>query len=73
MPRELFQLQTSFDNLLDWREAQRLSQAEAAEVLEISQSLYSKLERGRHFVKGSLAKRLVEKTGVPLAVVVGAA
>lgn len=61
----------SYPDLKTWRTANRLSQREAAEVLEISQESYSRFERGRRFVKGELAERMMTQTGVSLEVLVG--
>jgi transcriptional regulator with XRE-family HTH domain len=72
MAPQLFHLQTRFETLKDWREAQRLSQREAAEVVGMDVNMYSRLERGVYFAKGPLAKRIYQITGVPLEVVVGA-
>lgn len=73
MPETLYRIDTSVTNLKDWRAAQRLSQRQAADCLGISQGLYAKLELGRRSIKGPKAKRIAELTGVPLAVLVGAA
>ncbi len=62
-----------FVSLKEWRDAQGLSQAEAAELLEISQKSYSRFETGQRYVKGPLAARLVARTGVSLGVLVGVA
>lgn len=62
-----------FPTLRAWRAARRLSQREAADVVGISQTLYSRLERGTVATKGAIAKRLVLVTGVPLETLVGAA
>lgn len=48
------------------------SQADAAEMLGMSQPHYSRLERGTHVTTGPNAKRISDKTGVPIAVLVGA-
>ena len=60
-------------DLRAWREAFGLTQAEAAHLLGISQKSYSRFETGQRFVKGPLAARLMERTGVPLGVLVGVA
>lgn len=64
-----------YPNLKTWRAAQqpRLSQAAAAAKLGISQTYYNRLERGIQAARGSVAKRLMAETGVPLEVLVGAA
>lgn len=58
--------------LTRWRERQGLSTYEAAELLGISQSTYSRTERGKQHLRGRLAKQVSERTGVPVAVLVGA-
>lgn len=62
-----------YPNLATWRAAQNLSQHDAALRLGISQTYYSRLERGIQAARGSVAKRLMAETGVPLEVLVGAA
>ena len=62
----------SFASLKAWREAKRLNQRKAAKILRISQSTYGLLERQLRFVKGKRAKAIMEKTRVPLEVLVGA-
>ena len=61
-----------FPTLMAWRSAHQLKQSHAAEFLGISQTLYSRLERGTRTIKGPLAKRISEQTRVPLAHLVGA-
>ena len=63
----------SYPDLKTWRESHEWSQQEAAAHLSISQKAYSRLERGQRFVKGELAKRLMDQTGVSLEVLVGVA
>lgn len=65
--------QRSYPDLKTWRDAHELCQREAAEQLGISQKSYSRFERGQRFVKGELAARLMDQTGVPLEVLVGVA
>ena len=60
-------------SLRAWRLERALSQLDAAAVLGISQTLYSRLERGTVSTKGTTAKRIVLVTGVPLEILVGAA
>lgn len=62
-----------YPNLLAWRKAHTLTTRAAAEKLGMSQSAYSRLERGVRATKGKQAKDLMLKTGVPLEVLVGAA
>jgi transcriptional regulator with XRE-family HTH domain len=61
-----------YADLKAWRDDMELSQAEAAEMLGLSQKSYSRFERGQRFARGPIAKRLVKRTGVPLEVLVGA-
>lgn len=63
----------AYPNLKTWRAAKHLSTYKAADLLGISQSTYSRLERGKQAVRGPLAKRITERAGVPLEVLVGAA
>lgn len=63
----------SYPTLQTWREAQQLNQRRAADLLGISQTTYGLLERRRRFVKGEQAKAIMDKTGVPLEVLVGVA
>lgn len=65
--------QRPYSDLRAWREAHGLSQHEAAKRLRISQSVYSRLERRARACYGEKAKRIMEATGVPLEVLVGAA
>lgn len=62
-----------YTDLKSWRDDQELSQVEAAKILGISQIAYSRFERRAQFAKGKLARRLIEKTGVPLEVIAGVA
>lgn len=61
----------SYPSLIRWREEQELSQHEAADLLGISQASYARFEQRKRFVKGELAKRLMERTRVPLEVLTG--
>lgn len=63
----------TFPTLAAWREATGLSQMEAARVLEISQTSYSRLERRIVATRGKRARAIWRKTGVPVEVLVGAA
>lgn len=60
----------TYSTLKVWRRAHRLSQRNAARILGLSQSHYSKLERRTHALPGNRAKRITKKTGVPLEVLV---
>lgn len=62
----------SYPNLRLWRNDRKWSQQEAAEYLGISQTAYSRLERGVVATSGRRAKVIRDKTGVPLDVLVGA-
>jgi len=72
MAPTLYRIESELKTLADWRAAQRLSQRQAAELLGLSQVVYSRLERGVQFARGPMAKRIMDITGVPLAVLVGA-
>lgn len=63
----------TYRTLRAWRRAQKLSQSEAARILGLSQSHYSKLERRTHALPGKRAKGITKRTGVPLEVLVVAA
>lgn len=62
----------SYPTLKHWRDANELSQQQAAKTLGISQSTYTLLERKKRFVKGERAKTIMEITHVPLEVLAGA-
>lgn len=62
-----------YATLKAWRQARQCSQHEAAAFLGISQGFYSKLERRSQALRGPAAKRIMQKTGVPLEILVGAA
>lgn len=59
-------------SLKAWREYHDFSTREAADFLKISQSMYSKLERGERFTRGPMAKKISERAHVPVEVLVGA-
>lgn len=63
----------SYPDLATWRNDRRWSQRQAADYLGITQSKYSRLERGAGAVWGEEAKVLHLKTGVPVVVLAGAA
>lgn len=52
-----------------WRTANRLTQVRAAKILKITQGTYSGLERGARSVRPVTAKRIADKTGVALEVI----
>ncbi len=60
----------TYRSLRAWRRALKISQAEAAHILGLSQSHYSKLERRTHALPGKRAKGITKRTGVPLEVLV---
>lgn len=62
-----------YPDLKAWRTANNLSQHEAAAVLGVSQTSYSRMERGVRAIKGSAAKRIMIVTQVPLEVLAGVA
>ncbi len=55
-----------------WRDALGVTQRDASKRLKMSQSHYSKLERRTHITTGPRARGISEKTGVPVAELVGA-
>lgn len=61
-----------YPDLLTWRTAGERNQREAARFLGMSQATYSRLERRARFLKGTRARHVMQKTGVPLEVIVGA-
>lgn len=64
--------QRPYPDLKKWRTAQGLNQRDAAGKLGISQTFYSRLERRTQAARGRLAKKIMETTGVPLEILVGA-
>lgn len=58
-------------NLLAWRKSLGLRQVDAAKLLRMTVPQYSRMETG-HPIRGVRAKAIVEATGVPLEVLVGA-
>jgi transcriptional regulator with XRE-family HTH domain len=63
----------NFPSLLVWRLSLNLNQREAAQVLGMTQSKYSRLERRISTTKGAEAKHIIDRTGVPLEVLAGVA
>lgn len=63
----------TYDTLLNWRTAAKLNQQEAAHIFGITSSHYSKIERRLVAVRGKLAMRIAQKTGVPIETLVVAA
>lgn len=62
-----------FASLREWRDELGLDQDDAALILGLSQSYYSRVERQLMAPKPKLAKRIADKTGVPLEEVLGVA
>lgn len=60
-------------SLLAWRTAQGFNQHEAADFLGISQAYYCKLERHDQTPRPKIARRLMDRTGVPLDELLGIA
>ena len=60
-------------SLSAWRAAQGFSQHEAAAFLGISQTYYSKLENHVASPRPEIAKRVTERTGVPIDELMGIA
>lgn len=63
----------AYPNLKTWRTAKEMNQREAADFIGISQNAYCRLERGLSSPRREKAKIIMEKTGVPLEVIVGVA
>lgn len=62
-----------YPDLKSWRRAYGYSQDQAAKILGISQTYYGRLERRIQTATGKRAKQIMDVTGVPLEVLVGAA
>ena len=62
-----------YPDLLTWRTSLKINQHTAAQLLGMTQVRYSRLERRVQMAPGKEAKVIMEKTGVPLEVLVGAA
>lgn len=62
-----------YPSLAKWRDAERLTQEQAAQLLGVSQNYYSRLERSLQFPNRLLAKQIAERTGVALEHVLGVA
>lgn len=62
-----------YPSLFAWRKDNHLSQQEAAQILGVAQTSYSRLERGERFVKRTKVQQFVELTGVPIEVLLGIA
>jgi transcriptional regulator with XRE-family HTH domain len=59
-----------YPTLLAWRTASGLSQREAAAILGLTQATYSRMELGRTVPRRLALKRVLDRTGVPLEVLV---
>jgi len=64
---------SKYPNLLVWRLALNLNQRDAAKILGMTQSKYSRLERRVATIVGAEAKHVIDRAGVPLEVLVGLA
>lgn len=62
-----------YPTLKHWRDAQGMNQRDAAKILGMTQSEYSKLEIGRRTPRPKRAAAIMEKTGVPLEALMGIA
>lgn len=62
-----------YPNVRVWRLALNLNQRDAAVLLGVTQSKYSRLERGVYTPVGAEARHIMMRTGVPLEVLVGVA
>lgn len=60
-----------YPNLRAYREANGLTQREAAAKFGIKQAHWSKIELGRLRPNNTVAKRLMDEAGVPLEVLMG--
>lgn len=60
-------------SLSEWRDREEITTDQAAKRLRISQSYYCKLEKRKQRASGKTAKRIHQKTQVPVSVLVGAA
>lgn len=58
-------MKRKYPDLRTWRFNERLKQVEAAEILGLAQSTYSRLERGERAVGKESQKRIAQRTGVP--------
>ena len=66
-------LRRSYPTLLKWRQAQGLSQRDAAARLGMTQTSYSRAELGEVCPRKDALRRVIAETGVPLEVLVGIA
>lgn len=62
-----------YATLKAWRTARGLNQRDAARLLGMTQSLYSKIELGQNTPRPKRGKNISEKTGVPFETVMGVA
>jgi transcriptional regulator with XRE-family HTH domain len=63
----------TYPDLKSWREAQGFTHKQAAEFLGMSRSHYRTIELGYTSPRAVLAQQIIEKTGVPLESLSGAA
>jgi transcriptional regulator with XRE-family HTH domain len=61
----------TYPNLKTWREENALTQREAARLLKLSQSVYSRIENHERAPKPLKAKAISLTAGVPLESVLG--
>jgi len=64
---------TTYPDLKSWRDDHKFDQAQAAAFIGISQSHYSRIERRAAVPRGDLANLIIDKTGVSLKALLGAA
>lgn len=70
MPRVIAR---TYPDLKTWRRAQGFGQRQAATLLGISQTYYSRLERREQVATRETAARIIDLTGVPLETITGVA
>lgn len=63
----------AYPTLKAWRDAQEFSQRQAAKELGITQAYYCQLENGKQAPRPTIAKKVADKTSVPLEVLLGIA
>lgn len=63
----------TYPSLRAWRAALGLNQRDAAQLLGMTQSLYSKIEVGQNAPRPKRGKTIADKTGVPFESVMGVA
>jgi transcriptional regulator with XRE-family HTH domain len=63
--------QSTHRTLKAWRLSSRLNQAEAAQLLGVSQGFYSKIEAGKGWPHAKLAQKISARVGVPVVTLLG--